>query len=67
MTQLRSNGVWSGGRGAWWKGLREAVQNAEERVSRSTTEETRQVAQSELELLKRQERDAKQSSHRWLF
>ena len=67
MTQLQLHGFWSGGRRAWWNGLREAVRSAEQRVERSTTEQLRQEAQAELDMLKRQERHAKLTGHRWLF
>lgn len=62
-----SAAFWEGGADAWWQGLRDAVRSAEKRLKTATSDEARQSAQAELEDLQRQQRDASQNGHRWLF
>lgn len=62
-----SDAFWEGGEDAWWKGLRDAIKAAAERIKSTESDEERIKAQAALERLNRQLADAKKNGRSWLF
>ena len=58
---------WEGGECAWWRGLREAIKTATERLQSAATEEEKSEVQSKLDRLSQQQADAEVNGHKWIF
>jgi hypothetical protein len=61
------NGFWSGGRAAWWRGLREEIARRRREREEAVTDERRAECEARLEELKEERQEAQKHSHRWLL
>ena len=61
-----NSAFWSGGRAAWWRGLREELARRRRERDEAATAEERREHEARLEELEREQREARAHDEEWL-